>query len=105
MEKFPFCKPQNYLKMEKKRVIKQAVGIDIGKDSFYACYKARHTDGSTTIKGTKEFDNTGKGINEFHQRCQKRDKTPECPVTFVMEATGITNTSHAAMAETFLAIL
>ncbi len=30
--------------MKKKEVTKQIVGIDIGKDTFYACYKIQFSD-------------------------------------------------------------
>lgn len=75
--------------MNKKKVTKQVVATDIGKDSFYACYKIQYDDKSVLIKGTKSFDNSQSGIKEFFLWCDKRNKTPEIKRVFVMEATGV----------------
>ena len=75
--------------MEKQHVMKQVVGIDISKDSFYACYKIKNQDGSISIKGTQSFKNTRVGMKAFLLWCAKRDKTPDCPAIHVMEATGV----------------
>ena len=68
---------------------KQIVGVDIGKDEFYACYKVQKSDHSMVIKGTKSFDNTLSGLREFYSWCEIRNKTPEIKLVFVMEATGV----------------
>ena len=70
-------------------VIKQIVGIDIGKDSFYACYKVQNDSNRVIIKGTKSFDNTITGMKSFYDWCLKRNNTPNSPIVFVMEATGV----------------
>lgn len=75
--------------MKSKTVVKQTVGIDISMDSFYVCYMVLNKGGTTTIKGSKSFENTLSGIKTFLEWCQKRDKTPNCPVLYVMEATGV----------------
>ena len=75
--------------MNIKELEKQVVGIDIGKDSFYACYKVSYSDKSVTIKGTKSFNNNMPGLKEFFTWCDKRNKTPEVKPLFVMEATGV----------------
>ena len=75
--------------MKNKEVTKQIVGIDIGKDNFYACYKVQTTDNKVTIKGTKSFDNNSSGMNLFYTWCNKRNKTPEKKPVYVMEATGV----------------
>lgn len=75
--------------MKEREVVKQAVGIDIGMDSFYACYKVKYEDDSEIIKGTKSFENTVSGRKAFYIWCTKRDRTPDCPPIYVMEATGV----------------
>jgi len=75
--------------MNKKKVTKQIVATDIGMENFYACYKIQHEDKSSTIKGTKMFNNSLSGIKEFYLWCKKRDKTPDVSPVFVMEATGV----------------
>lgn len=75
--------------MKSKVIVKQAVGIDISMNSFYVCYMVLNQDGTTTIKGSKSFENTLSGMKAFVEWCKKRDKTPECPILYVMEATGV----------------
>ena len=75
--------------MKNKEVTKQVVGIDIGKDSFYACYKIQHDNNKAVIKGTKSFDNNYQGMALFFEWYEKRNKTPEIKPIFVMEATGV----------------
>lgn len=76
-------------KMRTDVVIKQIVGIDIGKDNFYACYKIQSDSNKVVIKGTKSFDNTTLGMKSFYYWCLKRKNTPTVPIVFVMEATGV----------------
>ncbi len=75
--------------MNKKKVIKQVVASDIGMDNFYACYKIQYDDKSVVIKGTKSFDNSQSGMQEFYLWYKKRNKTPEVEPIFIMEATGV----------------
>ncbi len=75
--------------MKNKEVTKQIVGIDVGKDNFYACYKIQTADNKVTIKGTKSFDNTNSGMNLFYSWCNKRNKTSDKQPIYVMEATGV----------------
>ena len=75
--------------MTTKRISKQVVGIDIGKDKFYACYKVQNEDAKVTIKGTKSFDNNASGMITFYAWCEKRNKTPEVSIIYIMEATGV----------------
>ncbi len=75
--------------MATKKINKQVVGIDIGKDKFYACYKTLSDSGKITIKGTKSFDNTALEMDKFYVWCKSRNKSPEIDLVFVMEATGV----------------
>ena len=75
--------------MSTQNVIKQAVGIDISMDSFYACYQVKKQDNNIVITGSKSFKNTFAGMKEFPVWCRKRDKSSDCPLVFVMEATGV----------------
>jgi transposase len=75
--------------MKNKNVTKQVVGIDVGKDSFFACYKIKYEDNSMVIKGTTSFENNYAGMDSFFLWCEKRNKTPEINPIFVMEATGV----------------
>jgi transposase len=75
--------------MKQNEVVKQAVGIDISMKSFYAVYKVLKQDGKVTIKGSKSFDNSVTGMKLFYTWCNARDKTPNCPPIYVMEATGV----------------
>ena len=75
--------------MAKKTISKQIVGIDIGKDEFYTCYKVLNQDKTEVIKGTKAFKNTASGFKSFYDWYSKRNKTQEVIPIFVMEATGV----------------
>jgi len=72
-----------------KQVVKQVVGIDVGKDTFYACYKIKFQDSSISLKGAKSFDNNYKGFSALSEWCAKRNKTTEIKPIYVMEATGV----------------
>lgn len=74
---------------ETQEVNKQVVGIDIGKDMFYACYKDLSTSHKVVIKGTKSFTNNLSGMQEFYIWCTKRNTKPAGSLVFVMEATGV----------------
>jgi len=74
---------------ENQDVIKQVVGIDIGKDLFYACHKVLNSKHQTIIKGTKSFSNDLLGMQEFYIWCEKRSRESIKNVVFVMEATGV----------------
>lgn len=68
--------------------VKMAVGIDVSMDDFHACIKVENQAGKVVIKGTKTFNNTGAGFEEFHRWALGRKKG-DCSLSFVMEATGI----------------
>ena len=70
-------------------VNKQSIGIDVGKDNFYACFKVKYSDGRVVIKGTKLFTNNRKGFEDFMIWSNKRNKTQEIELVFLMEATGV----------------
>ena len=72
-----------------QNVSKQVVGIDIGKDMFYACYKVLSISHKVIIKGTKSFTNDLSGMQAFYTWCTKRNSKPESNLVFVMEATGV----------------
>lgn len=67
---------------------KLVVGIDVSMDDFYACIKVRTETDNIKIKGTHSFENTEKGFRECLAWALKRRKD-DCPVSFVMEATGV----------------
>jgi len=75
--------------MKNRIISKQVVGIDIGKDEFYACYKVLYTNSDSLIKGTKSFLNTSSGILSFYKWSKKLTKSTEIKVLFIMEATGV----------------
>ena len=55
---------------------------------FYACIKIRKETGEVKIRGTRSFENTEKGFQECLAWAMKQNKD-NCPMRFVMEATGI----------------
>lgn len=75
--------------MEEQKVLKQVVGIDVGKDKFFVCYQIKHQGEKVSIKGSKSFDNSRKGMSEFLLWCEKRERATAPRPIYVMEATGV----------------
>ncbi len=75
--------------MVEQRVLKQVVGIDMGMESFFACYQVKDQQERIIIKGTQSFKNDGKGMKEFLSWCKRREKTIAPQAIYVMEATGV----------------
>lgn len=69
-------------------MIEFSAGIDLSKDTFYACLQAREPVNAPTIIGTKEFDNSRKGFETLLAWVRKR-VSKGAVVQFVMEATGV----------------
>ncbi|UJH90048.1 IS110 family transposase [Antarcticibacterium sp. 1MA-6-2] len=67
---------------------KLVVGIDISMNDFHACIKLRTENDVIKIKGTRTFENTEKGFQEFYSWALKQQKN-NYSLKFVMEATGI----------------
>lgn len=75
--------------MVQSKVLKQVVGIDIGMESFFACYLVKDQRERVVVKGTKSFKNSPKGMAEFLSWCKKREKDLAPQPIYVMEATGV----------------
>ncbi len=75
--------------MARQEIIKQVVGIDIGKEKFFACYQIKDLNEHIVIKGTKSFRNDNGGYKEFLLWCKRREKPTVASTVYVMEATGI----------------
>ena len=69
--------------------VKYGVGIDMGKDSFYACSSAIDATQRIKIKATHAFANTPKGLAEFHHWADHHCKEKSLPIHYLMEATGV----------------
>lgn len=68
---------------------KYGVGIDMGKDEFYACVSAIDNAQRIKIKATHAFKNDPKGIAEFYRWVHHHAKDNSLPIHFLMEATGV----------------
>lgn len=76
------------MKVEKTMCFAQAVGVDIAKDKFDVCFTQMNDKRHLTIKGSRTFPYTAKGINEFIIWVKKRAiDSMELPI--IMEATGV----------------
>lgn len=69
--------------------VKYGVGIDMGKDSFYACTSVIDRAQRIKIKATHSFANTFQGLLEFHRWADHYCKEKGLAVHYLMEATGI----------------
>ncbi|MCG8412302.1 MAG: IS110 family transposase, partial [Bacteroidales bacterium] len=72
-----------------KTIVKQVIGIDVGMDSFFVCYKTLDNNNTVKIKATKNFKNTEDGINEFRKWTDTKNKSKDVDILYVMEATGV----------------
>ena len=68
--------------------LKYSVGIDVAKEKFDCCISVIARDQSVTIKGTRKFDNTIKGIKSLIEWSKNKHKV-NIPMVFLMEATGV----------------
>lgn len=76
------------MKAKKNECLGQAVGVDISKDKFDVCYMQINDNKHLTIKGTRSFNYTDKGIDEFILWVNKR-KVATMSLPIIMEATGV----------------
>jgi transposase len=67
---------------------RQHVGIDISKDSFMASIACQKSDFSVIILSTKKFDNKQSGFEKL-LTWTNSFTSPNLPISFTMEATGI----------------
>lgn len=69
-------------------ILKQAVGIDIAKDKFDACFSLIDQQQKVTIRSTRKFANTSKGFQELAAWVKKHAQ-PQAALVFALEATGV----------------
>ena len=72
----------------KKEILRMAAGLDISKDSIYVCIKHQDNSTAVSIKGTRNFTNTPKGIEALTKYLQKK-LLANVPHIVVLEATGV----------------
>lgn len=75
--------------MTNQKALKQVVGIDIGKETLFACYQVKDQQEHVSIKGTKSFKNNASGHKELLLWCRKREKSTSPSTIYIMEATGV----------------
>lgn len=71
-----------------KKVLRQAVGIDVSKDTFDVALSVLHEGQTRKVLYTGKFSNDFYGIGRFFKTIEAR-KTSECDIWYVMEATGV----------------
>jgi transposase len=69
-------------------ILRQCVGIDISKDSFVACISHKTTTDEIIVKSTKKITNSPTGF-KILQEWVTKFTSPEFPLIYVMEATGV----------------
>lgn len=67
---------------------KQAIGIDISKQTFTACLGSLSQDSSIQLSPTETFDNSKSGFNRL-LRWAKPMIAPDTALVFLMESTGV----------------
>lgn len=75
------------LTLQKIRIMKKSIGIDISKEKFDVCMKVMdRQSGAVTTKGTRTFANTQAGFDSFIEWIIKKEATD---ALMVVEATGV----------------
>lgn len=69
-------------------ICKQAIGIDISKDTFTACLSSKSEDGTIRLSPVEVFKNTKSGFNRL-LRWAKPMADSNAPLVFLMESTGV----------------
>lgn len=69
--------------------LKYGVGLDMGKETFYACVSTIDQAQRIKIKATHSFSNSPKGITSFLRWAIHHCKDRQLPVQYLMEATGV----------------
>ena len=69
--------------------VKYGVGIDIGKDNFYACVSAIDHQQRIKIRATHSFKNEPKGMADLYRWVDHHCKDKGLLIHFLMEATGV----------------
>ena len=77
----------------KKKFIRLACGLDIGKDKFRACFGRIDESAHFTVKSGRFFDNSPSGIKAFlvwvKKHLTKSNSTNELPFQILLETTGV----------------
>lgn len=77
----------------KKKIIRLACGLDIGKDKFRACFGRIDETGHYSVKASRFFDNSPSGIKAFlawiKNHLNKLNSTNELPFQILLETTGV----------------
>jgi len=71
-----------------KEILRIAAGLDISKDSIYVCIKYQDDSTHVSIKGTRNFTNTPKGIEALAKYLQKKLLANISHIV-ILEATGV----------------
>ena len=77
-----------------KRIVKQAVGIDVAQDELVVCMGRMHEDLTLELYSHKTFSNTAKGFELLTTWVSKLSNA-DVELNYVMEATGVYHESLA----------
>ena len=71
-----------------KKLLKQAVGIDVAQDELVATFGKKYDDLSYQLISTSVFKNTKSGMMQL-LKWSNKFKELDSPIVYVMEATGV----------------
>lgn len=69
--------------------LKHIVGIDISMNTFEACFGSLDTQQQTTLSPSQSFSNVLTGFKRLLRWTARFNPSPDVPLVFVMEATGV----------------
>lgn len=70
-------------------ILKHIVGIDVSMNTIEACFGSLDTQQHSVLSPTQSFSNTGAGFKRLVRWTARFKSSPEIPLVFVMEATGV----------------
>lgn len=73
----------------KTQIIKQVVGVDVSKDSLEVTFGTMSSQAEKKFSASTSFLNTMEGFEKLLSWAMKNREADTCPITFVMEATGV----------------
>lgn len=70
-------------------ILKHIVGIDVSMNTFQACFGSLNTQQQTVLSASQSFSNALSGFKGLLRWTARFKTSPEVPLVFVMEATGV----------------
>ena len=75
--------------MASASIVKQAVGLDVSKDSVAACFAQQEAGKAFRIRATRSVRTDAGGLTQLGQWIEQHRASSDCPCSVHLEATGV----------------